>query len=78
VNFEYLKNPWNPKSIKTDYLQSQTKSENQRNPKNPKIYCILSAVPESHEFLILEESTKISTAERIQEILRFLGILDFL
>jgi hypothetical protein len=87
VNSESLKNPWNPKSIKTADLQSQTKSENQRksrtprNPRNPKIYCILAAVPEFHEFWILEESTKISTAERIQEILRFfrfLWILDFL
>jgi hypothetical protein len=56
MNSESLKNPWNPKSIKTADLQSQTKSGNQRksrttrNPKNPKIYCILSAVPESQEF----------------------------
>jgi len=54
VNSESLKYPWNSKSIKTDYLQSQTKSENQRNPRNS------------------------GTAERMQEILEFFGVLDFL
>ncbi len=87
----WIPNPWRihgiQKSIKTDYLQSQTKSENQRNPrksrtprnpKNPRISCILSAVPEFQEFWILEEPTKISTAERIQEILGFFGFLEVL
>jgi hypothetical protein len=48
------------KSIKTDYLQSQTKSENQTNPrksrtssnpKNPRISWILSAVLRVSGFL---------------------------
>jgi hypothetical protein len=60
VNSESLKNPWNPKSIKTGYFQSQTKSESPknlrksrtpRNPKNPRIPWILSAVPDFREFL---------------------------
>jgi hypothetical protein len=78
------------KSIKTDYLQSQTKSENQRNPrksrtprnpKNPRISCILSAVLIFVDSSRIQNSWNSGTAERMQEILGFfgfLGVLDFL
>jgi hypothetical protein len=90
VNSESLKYPWNSKSIKTDYLQSQTKSENQRNPrksrtsrnsKNPRISCLLSAVLIFVDSSMIQNSWNSGTTERMQEILGFfgfLGVLDFL
>jgi hypothetical protein len=81
VNSESLKNPWNSKSIKTDYLQSQTKSENQRNPRKSRISCILSAVLIFVDSSRIQNSWNSGTAERMQEILGFfgfLGVLDFL
>jgi len=65
LNSESLKYPWNSKSVKTDYLQSQTKAENPRNPrksrtlrnpKNPRISWILSAV------LIFVDSSRIQNS----------------
>jgi hypothetical protein len=90
VNSESLKYPWISKSIKTDYLQSQTKSENQwnprksrtpRNPKNPRISCILSAVLIFVDSSRIQNSWNSAAAERMQEILGFFGflaVLDFL
>jgi hypothetical protein len=78
VNSESLKYPWNSKNIKTDYLQSQTKPENQR---NPRISRILSAVLIFVDSSRIQNSRNSGTAERMQEILGFfgfLGVFDFL
>ncbi len=70
-----MKNPWNPKSIKTDYFQSQTKSESPknlrksrtlRNPKNPRIPWILSAVRVRVDSSRIQNSWNLGTAERMQ------------
>jgi hypothetical protein len=75
VNSESLKNPWNPKSIKTADLQSQTKSENERNSrksriprnlKNLRISWILSAVLIFVDSSRIQNSWDSGTAERIQ------------